>query len=63
MRMLHGHKKNTVLVLFYDVIEHAQAALTQNAAAVLLAMCVLRALPSNGFTCHNMFGNNHTAAQ
>jgi hypothetical protein len=27
----------------------------ENTAPVLLAMSVLRTLPSNGFTCHNMF--------
>jgi hypothetical protein len=26
MRNLHGHKENTLPVLFFDAIEHAQAA-------------------------------------
>jgi hypothetical protein len=38
-----------------DVIEHTQAAGNRdNTAPVLLAVCVLRALPSNGFTSHNI---------
>jgi hypothetical protein len=28
-----------------------------NTAAVLLAVCVLRALTGNGFTCHNILTN------